>query len=131
MNGNPRITLNMGMFEIVAALSENNPGAVSALVDCMKCVVTVDPDSGFRELTPLLDLDTLGIYGPSIWVLYNDNCQRSAYKMLVLLRAWQLGFLPESELHGYANERSDSITDGRFEFLEKQVRERLPNFART
>jgi len=38
---------------------------------------SIDPDSNFGGLGPLLLLDTLSIYGPRIWQLYKDVCARS------------------------------------------------------
>lgn len=131
MRTHERITLEMSLMDMMIALAEGNPGAITALIELVKSEPIVDPDNIWKGMGCLMSLDTLGIYGPGIWVLYNDACDRNARKVHVLLRAWGLGFLPTNELLGYANRNgSDSITHTRFFELEKQVLDFLPNFAR-
>jgi hypothetical protein len=36
-------------------------------------------------------LDSLGIYGPNVWVIFKDVCEQNHARMLAVLRATQLG----------------------------------------
>jgi hypothetical protein len=38
-------------------------------------------------------LDSLGIYGPNVWVIFKDVCEQNHARMLAVLRATQLGML--------------------------------------
>jgi hypothetical protein len=47
---------------------------------------------------PILALDSHGIYGPHIWILYKEICGESIPRTIAILRAVQLGFLKEQDL---------------------------------
>lgn len=62
-----RITAASTVMDAIVALGEGNPGALTVMAN----LVTRADDGG---LFTLLELDTAGIYGPDIWVLYKDEC---------------------------------------------------------
>ena len=67
-------------------VSEGNPGALTALVELTK--------SG--NVGHVLFLDTLGIYGSDVYVLWNDVCGRDVKRMIRILNAVQDGaFSPQ------------------------------------
>jgi len=88
-----RINLNMSIMDIVLALSEGNPGALTVCLEGTQKYPSYDPDSALAGLTPLLSLDTNRVYGPNIWVLYKDICGESYLRMFALFRATQLGLI--------------------------------------
>jgi hypothetical protein len=88
-----RIKLEMTLMESVMAMSDGNPGAITALVSLMNASPNVDPQSMMRELSPLLTLDSNGIYGSDIWLLYKGVCNKSSIHCLAILRAIQLGII--------------------------------------
>lgn len=106
MNSNTRIELTDTMMSALVKMAEGNPGAIAALSDTCQKAAAIDPQSSFGMLSPILSLDTHGIYGSSIYVLWNDVCGRDARKLLMLLRAVQLGFLAESRLITAAADQS-------------------------
>jgi hypothetical protein len=79
-------------------LAQGNPGAVTALVLLLKHGAAIDKDSSLGGIGSLLQLDHLGIYGPRIWMLYSDVCNRNLAKMIAALRAVQLGILDSAAL---------------------------------
>jgi len=89
----------------------------------------IDPDVMMGGLGHILLLDTLGIYGTDIYVLYSDICDRNIAKMITVLRAAHFGFI-SMEVVADAAHRQDysgkELID--IESLYKQVKERLPNF---
>lgn len=87
----------------------------------------IDPDCAFAELGPLLTLDSYGIYGPRVWMLYKDVCGHDLVKTLGMLRAAQLGIISEPLLSHAINSNGYGLDVD--ETLSK-VRERLPNFGR-
>ena len=93
-----RIELNDTPMSAIAKLSEGNPGAVSVLVDLFQSAPFIDPDAAFGGVAPLFSLDTLGIYGSRIWVLFKDCCNSDILGMQTILRANQLGILHRYEL---------------------------------
>ena len=47
----------------------------------------------------MLQLDIHGIYGHRVWMLYKDVCRQNLVDMIGILRAVQLGILPEATLN--------------------------------
>lgn len=92
-------SLNMTGPEIATILSEGNIGALTVIIELFKQGADIDPDSLLGSLGPILALDTHEIYGPHIWMLYKDVCGQDIRVMVAILRAVQLGFLSESDLH--------------------------------
>ena len=127
MNNNTRIDLFDTLQRSIIKMSDGNPGALQAMLElCMKSP-EIDPDSAFREFTPLLSLDSMGIYGSRIWLLYNDVCGRDALRSLAMLRAVQLGILSKVAL---LHAMEDYGTGIDVENILKEVRDRLPNFGK-
>jgi hypothetical protein len=132
MNENTRIQLTDNTLGAVVKLADGNPGAITALFEIMKAAPIVDPQSVMRELGVLLSFDTHGIYGASIYILWNDVCKRDARSVLVLLRSVQLGIIPESELKSAAEDefRSPKISAERMAEIDAKVCEQLEEFQR-
>lgn len=120
--------LNMSLLDIMVALADGNPGAVSAMMEMVKAAEKTDPDSALGPFV-ILSLDTHEIYGPDIWVLFKDICGQSPVRMLAVLRAVQLGITSESEIK--AAIRDWRLPDGRVDWLQAKVQEQLPRFAAT
>ena len=75
-----KITPNMSMMDMLMVMSEGNPGALTVLMNMLS-----DPTG----LLKILSLDSLGIRGPKIWMLYKDCSGENMdkfYKSLDLLR---------------------------------------------
>lgn len=125
MQHQPRIkSFMMSPMDIFMALSDGNPGAINVLVGLAEKGSKIDPDSMLGGIGALFALDTFAIYGPSIWMLYKDICDSNISRMIGVLRAVQLGFLPEATLRR-------EITDGRsidIDALLARVKAHLPNF---
>jgi hypothetical protein len=98
MNQNTRVKLNDTFVEIVVKLAEGNPGAITVMAQLAKVNEEVDPLSFMGPYGPILALDSHGIYGPHIWILYKEICGESIPRTIAILRAVQLGFLKEQDL---------------------------------
>lgn len=124
-----RITLCDNAKSAVIKMCEGNPGAITALMEILKCAKQVDPDDFMGGLGKILALDTLEIYGTNIYVLWNDICDRNTSKMIAVLRANQLGFISDQILKDACHRQDRS---GReiipVEELYVKVVERLPRF---
>lgn len=124
-----RIELNDTMVTAVGKMVDGNMGAMSACMDLITNGEKIDPDSALGGFGNLLSLDTHGIYGTDIYVLYNDICERSAAKTITILRAIQLGLFSDDILRDacsrqdYSGREMIDIKD-----LYRQVKETLPNF---
>ena len=77
---------------------------------------------------PVLSLDTLGFYGSRIWMLYKDVCAENLSRMLAVLRANQLGFLTDEQLHHAVDNDGAGIN---VPALCARVVAKLPNFQLT
>jgi hypothetical protein len=56
------------------------------------------PLSYLKVIGPVMLLDSLGIYGPNVWVIFKDVCEQNHARMLAVLRATQLGMLSSEAL---------------------------------
>lgn len=124
-----KITLADNVMSAVIKMCEGNPGAMTALMEIIKCSKQVDPDDFMGGLGKILALDTLEIYGTNIYVLWNDICDRNTSKMIAVLRANQLGFISDQILKDacHRQNRSGHKTIPVEELYSKVV-ERLPRF---
>jgi len=95
---NERIKMGDNPMDIVIKMSEGNPGAMNAL---MQLTSTFDT-------ALILTLDTLGIYGTDIYVLYSDICNRDIMKMVTVIRSVQLGLFDGEILKDACNRQDYS-----------------------
>ena len=100
-----RIDFKDSVMEAILKIAEGNPGALRVCMELYQHTGNIDPDSAFGGLGSLLALDSLGIYGSKIWMLYKDVCKEDLVSMVMVLRAWQLGFI-EDKLIFYAIENN-------------------------
>jgi hypothetical protein len=126
MNQNCRIKLEHSLTDCMMALSEGNPGALSVCTSLFKNNPQIDPDGGLGGFGPLLNLDSLAIYGSRIWMLHKDVCGSDLGFTLAALRGWQLGLVTEAVLNHAIDNRGDG-----FDPVDcfAKVQERLPNFG--
>ena len=123
-----KLDLNDSVEDIIIKISEGNPRAISVCMMMYTKGGAIDPDALFGGLGGVLSLDSLGIYGSKIWMLFKDVCKQDLVKTSAMLRAWQLGFVPKATLlHAIDNYGAGIDTDA----LLAQVQERLPAFGQT
>ena len=127
-----KIELTDNAQSMVVKMSDGNPGAVACLVDTLKRAKEIDPMDAFAPFGPILSLDSMGIYGSSIYVLWSDKCKRNTRLVLMLLRACQLGFLSPQRIKDMAADQSRTVNMSETEFteLDQKVCDRLPEFER-
>ena len=113
-------------MDVLYKLSEGNPGALTVCMEVLKKGAEIDPDAFGGGLLQLLVFDTLGIYGSRIWMLYKDVCESNLVSMLGVMRAWQLGFITQSQLNWAIDNRGDGLD---VKQAVSQVKERLPSFG--
>jgi hypothetical protein len=128
-----KITMGDSVLDILTKMSDGNPGAVVALSETISRNAEVDPDALMGSLNTLMLLDTWGIYGADIHVLYKDKCGCDVVKMIMLVRATQLGLFPHERLKELASDHMYKInlSEEEMKDLHNQVCERLENFARS
>ena len=126
--------LNMLLNPVLgaAALADGNPGALNVLLQLAETATTTDPDNAFGAAGPMQMLDSLGIYGSSIWVLFKDVCGSDLTRTHAVLRAAQLGLLRHADIQeGVTRDTPTKLSDLRekVENIVATVQETLPNFA--
>lgn len=127
MRGEERIKLSDNFLSVVTKLSDGNPDAVNAMMMMSNC--NCDPDDFMGPMGSLLSLDSHGIYGSDIYVLFSDICEKNPVKACAVLRSVQLGIFEESVLKDACGRQDYSGRDlVEVEELYKKVKERLPNF---
>lgn len=123
---NERINLQDTTISAILKICEENPGAMSVCSNIIIEGEEIDPDNVLGGFGLILLMDTYGIYGSRIWMLYKDVCKESIVKTVAVLRACQLGILREACLHTAIDNYGKGID---VNDLYKQVKARLPSFA--
>jgi hypothetical protein len=124
-----RIQLTDTTMDIAMKMSDGNPGAFNAIMGLIKSGGAIDPDDAMGGVGVLLSLDTLGIYGTDIYVLWSDICQCNTVALCAVLRASQLGFIKGSVItdassrQDYSGRKMIDVSD-----CYSKVKERLPEF---
>ena len=98
-----RIKLTDTTLDVVTKMSDGNPGAINTMMLILKEAKNIDPQAFMDGLSVLLSLDDMGIYGTEIYILSNDQCNRDIRKLLMLLRATQLGFISRERIKKIAS----------------------------
>lgn len=127
-----RIDLTDTLTSIVKKMSDNNPGAINAMMTILSEHDRIDPQAAMGGLGAILSLDTNEIYGTNIYILFSDKCGRDVRKMLMIMRATQLGFFTPLRLKEMAHDQTRQINLSKEEWasLDKQVCDRLEDFAK-
>jgi hypothetical protein len=120
-----RINLEDSMVDIVTKMSEGNPGAISVCTKFLQCAQQVDPDNMFGGVGPIMMLDTYGMYGSKIWMLYKDVCNENIAHTIGMIRATQLGIVDVRNLNYAINNRGRGID---VKEIMSKVNHKLPLF---
>jgi hypothetical protein len=122
-----RLCLTDTTQSAIIKMAEGNPGAVSVCIQLLKGEAAIDPDSVLGGLGGILMLDTLELYGSSIWMLYKDVCNKDLTSMCAVLRGYQLGFLTATQIRHAIENYGEGIDCSE---VLASVKERLPQFGR-
>lgn len=96
-----RLTASMTLFDMLTVLAEGNPGALQVALKLYQEGGQHDPASALGGLGSLLSLDTLGVYGSDIWLLYKDGCKESLADLVMFLRSSQLTITKREDVHDF------------------------------
>ena len=86
-----KICASMSLKDAIIAMAEGNPGAASAMIDMLSANET-------KGTFGLLYLDTLGIYGEKLYMLWNDCCGRDSTKVFDTLDYFRSGKISEEDI---------------------------------
>jgi hypothetical protein len=125
INRKERIELTDSFLNVVVKLSEGNPGAANVCMMLMESAKMVNHQAAGDGILTLLALDTHGIYGSKIWMLYKDVCGQDIVTVHAVLRAIQLGIIPESKVLHAIDNRGEGLD---VPSLLKAVMEKLDQF---
>ena len=116
----------------VGKMSDGNPGALTALCEILKHGQEIDPMGMMGGLGAILGLDTLGIYGSDIYILWSDQCHKDTREFLMLLRANQLGFVDSGKIVANAKDQMREVKFSKEEMdsFNQKVCDYLPEFQR-
>ena len=120
-----RLELSDTIIDMGVKLADGNPGAARTMMECYS-ISAIDPENAWGNAAIFVALDSHGIYGPRIWMLYKDVCDHNAIGMLALLRAVQLGIITQEKLDIAIDNRGQDID---VEYVVVLVKERLPSFG--
>ena len=127
-----RIELKDTGMDAIIKMAGGNPGAMMAMGEIMEKHDEIDPQAALGGMGAIMLLDTWGVYGTGIYVLFNDKCNRDVRQILMLMRATQLGFFPHTKLQEMAHDqmREINLSDEEWEELDKKVCDQLSEFKR-
>lgn len=86
-----RIELTDTPLDSIIKMSEGNPGAMNF----MMMAISEDPMNVIKLILPL---DTLELYGPKAYMLWNDCCDRDLSRVHKVLDAWREGRISKEEI---------------------------------
>jgi hypothetical protein len=127
MNNNTRIESHDSVQSAAIKMCEGNPGALSVIAKLITEGASIDPDATLGGIANVLGLDSLGIYGSRIWMLYKDVCGEDLKGMIAVLRAHQLGYITEAQVL----QAIDFPSTLNVEECLSKVTARLPNFGKS
>lgn len=110
-----RIKGNMNFIDMLYAMSEGNPGATSVLTQ----LLSHKTQNWAGGLGLVLNLDSYGVYGSDIWVLYKDICGEDIDLVCTVLRTFQFGTFSREEIAEILKENA-SGRGGR-KFVSKDI----------
>jgi hypothetical protein len=117
-----RLNLDDTIETLVTKMSDGNPGAIQVCIEILAKSSKIDPQG--IPLAGIMYLDSMGIYGPNIWMLFKDVCRENIALMIAVLRSYQLGFITECNL-------KDAIVGNckiDVDLLYTKVKEKIVNF---
>ena len=128
-----RITLSDTAMDVLMKMADGNPGAIAAMMEVLEKHDSIDPQAAMGGIGAIMLLDTWEIYGTDIYVLFNDKCERDVRKLLMIMRATQLGMFPHCRLQEMAADqgREINLTNDEWQQLDDAVCEQLKDFACT
>lgn len=129
---NTKLELKDNVITVVTKMSEGNPGALNILMQLLSTSNDIEPDNLMGGMGTILNLDSYGIYGSDIYVLFNDICDSDLVLFTAVLRACQLGLF-DARVLSDATQRQDRTGRNMIPVndLYEQVREKLPSFKTT
>jgi hypothetical protein len=127
-----KLQLTDTAMDVMVKMSDGNPRALMAIGEIMKNAEKIDPQAFMGGIGALMSLDGHGIYGTDMYVLYSDKCGRDVRRMLMLMRATQLGLFSHLKLKEMAADQSRQVnlTEDEFVELDHKVCEQLVDFER-
>ena len=127
-----RIELSDTGMDMIVKMSEGNPGAIMAMMGLLNDTSRIDPDAMLGGIGSVMALDTHEIYGTDIYILWSDKCGKDTRKMLMIMRAVQLGFMPEARLQEISADQTRQIdlSDEEWDEMDAKVCERLDEFEK-
>ncbi|MBL4893251.1 MAG: hypothetical protein JKY59_00030 [Emcibacter sp.] len=126
-----RIEMTDTTMDVLVKMSDGNPGALTAMMEILEKHDAIDPQAAFGGLGAIMLLDTWEIYGTDIYILFSDICNRDIRKLLLLMRATQMGDFSHTKLQSLAADqtRQATIDDDEWKKLDDLVCEKLTEFA--
>ena len=127
-----RLDLSDTGMDVIIKMADGNPGAITAMMAIMEKHDEIDPQTIMGGMGAIMILNTWGIYGTEIYILWNDKCNRDVRQMLMLMRATQMGMFSHTKLKEMAADqmREVNLSDEEMAELDEKVCEQLEDFAR-
>lgn len=115
-----QLKLNNTLEQGIAVLSGGNPGAMVAILEVIKVMKKIDPINALGGFSILIDLDSMGINGSNIHILFKDICHSNPGKLITIMRARQLGYVDEDTIIKASKSRGMEVES--FDFTALRIR---------
>jgi len=127
-----KIDMGDTTIDVLIKMSDGNPGAIAALMTLLTTYEDIDPQAFMGGLGAIMLLDKWEIYGSAIHILFKDKCKQNVRKMVVIMRATQLGLFSHIKLKemAYDSMYKINVTDEEWRQLDIKVCEQLKDFKR-
>lgn len=113
-----KLQLTDSTMEILDKMSEGNPGALSILTTLLFKETTEELVDSVMHI--ILPLDTLGVYGSKLYMLWTDACDKNEDKVKKVIELWRISKLTKEEIHENLNQGYAKPFDQVEEFFKKK-----------
>ena len=125
-----RLSGNESVTEAIQIMADGNDRAEKVLDYISVEAPGIDPEMKPEAIGHMRLLDKYGIYGADIFTLFDSKCNGNVSRLLLLLRATDLGKYSKSKLQEFASGDCyrESTTKKEWGKLEALVKKNLPKF---
>lgn len=119
--------------ENIAFMSDGNIGALTALMHMDSFLRGLySPEKAENKCEGyMVTLDTCQIYGEGIYILWADKCCKNSHRLMVLIKAIEIGVLSQDRLRLFAGDQMNehNFTDNELRHIVETVFKTFPELT--
>jgi hypothetical protein len=123
-----KIGLTDTMEDVMVKMSEGNPGGLASIMSLVTEAQNINPGCMPNGFDYILYLDSIGVYGTDIYILWSDQCNRDTEKFMMLLDAARTGIISDKKLVSIAKDQlgRELFSEEEMNAIIDDVKEKIP-----